>query len=241
MWLDIISSYEYIQVSIKAINLVGRDAAIYCAELMNVYSHVVRKKMDELLDSEGFFTLDRSYITKRTALTIEEQLQIDVGLAKLEVLVEDANDPNRIRIDANRFCAMLVDDDISVIREYQKKAKLRQSDKSNAKKNSVAINLKAVLTETEPEVLEAFKMWIDAMLEAKKPLTRAAVEIYQRNLDNYTDNKDVKVKILEIATSLAYHEFAWARDQYEKNYRGNSTFIGAKQRKNTGIDPNSGF
>jgi len=136
---------------------------------------------------------------------------------------------------------MLVDDDINVIRDYQKKAKLKQSDKSNAKKNSVAINLKAVITETDPEVLEAFKTWIDAMLEAKKPLTRAAVEIYQRNLDNYTDNKDVKVKILEIATSLAYHEFAWARDQYEKNYRGSGAFIGAKQRKSGGIDPNSGF
>ena len=71
--------------------------------------------------------------------------------------------------------------------------------------------------------------------------SKAAVEIYQRNLNNYTDSKDVKIKILEIATTLAYHEFAWARDQYEKNYKGNGTRIGVQQRQGNGIDPNSKF
>ena len=62
------------------------------------------------------------------------------------------------------------------------------------------INLVAALKETDPEVLIAYNNWIDALLEAKKPITRQALDIYQNNLNNYTDNKQAKIKILEIAT-----------------------------------------
>jgi len=241
MWLELISGYERIEVNTKAINIFGRDAAIYLAELMWIYSQVVRKKLEECKANEGYFTLDRTYVQNRTALTAEEQLQIDAGLSKVGVVEINENDPNSIRINAEKYASILVDDDVNSIYEIQKISKLNRDDKANAKKNSVRLNLVAALSETDVDVLEAYKTWITAMLEAKKPLTKAAVEIYQRNLDNYTDVKEVKIKILEIATSLAYHEFAWARDQYEKNYKGNGTFIGVRQKKANGIDPNSGF
>ena len=241
MWLDILSPYNTIPINIKLANLLGLEAAAYWSELMNVYARVINKKKDEMLENDGFFTLDRDYIQKRTTVSVERQLEIDAALNRLGILFYKENDSTQIALDVQTFCAKLVDDDVEAIRQLQKTAKLNRDDKANAKKNSVAINLKAVLTETNVEVLAAYKTWIDAMLEAKKPLTKAAVEIYQKNLDNYTDNKDVKIKILEIATTLAYHEFAWARDQYEKNYKGNGTFIGVKQKQGNGIDPNSKF
>ena len=49
------------------------------------------------------------------------------------------------------------------------------------------INLVAALKETDPEVLTAYNNWIDALLEAKKPITRQALDIYQNNLNNYTE------------------------------------------------------
>ena len=82
---------------------------------------------------------------------------------------------------------------------------------------------------------------IDALLYAKKPITRQALDIYQNNLNNYTDNKQAKIKILEIATTNAYTEFAWSMKIYEKDYRGNGTFIGVRQNRTNGIDPNSSF
>jgi len=241
MWLDVMSQYNSLAVNIKLANVLGLHTAVYWAELLNVYARVIKKFKDLLIDNEGYFELDREYVKERTTLDIEEQLKIDAGLKKLNVLSERENDPNWIKLDVERFCALLVDDDIDAIRNMQKTAKLSRDDQAMAKKNCVRRNLVAVLSETDKDVLEAYKVWIDAMLEAKKPLTRAAVEIYQRNLNDYTDSKDVKIKILEIATSLAYHEFAWARDQFEKNYRGSGTFIGVRQKKTGGIDPNSGF
>lgn len=241
MWLDIMSQYNTLQVNIKLANLLGLKVAVYWAELLNVYARVLNKKKEELLENNGYFELDRDYITKRTTLGIDEQLEIDAGLNKLDVLFQAENDPNSIRLDIQKLCAILVDDDIEAIRDVQRRSKLRREDAARAKKYSVRINLLAALEETDADVLDAYKNWIDALLEAKKPITKQALVIYQRNLNDYTDNKDVKIRILEIATTNAYTEFAWAMKIYEKDYRGNGSRIGIKQRISDGIDTNSGF
>lgn len=241
MWLDVMSQYNTLQVNIKLANLLGLEVATYWAALMDVYARVVNKKKEDLLENDGYFELDRDYITKRTTLQLDKQLEIDAGLNKIEVLFQDENNINSIKLDVEKLCAILVDDSIDAIRDVQRRSKLRREDTARAKKASVRINLVAALKETDPDVLTAYNNWIDALLEAKKPLTRQALDIYQNNLNNYTDNKQTKIKILEIATTNAYTEFAWAMKIYEKDYRGNGTFIGVKQNRNNGIDPNSSF
>jgi hypothetical protein len=241
MWLDVMSQYNTLQVNIKLANLLGLEVATYWAALMDVYARVVNKKKEDLLENDGYFELDRDYITKRTTLQLDKQLEIDAGLNKIEVLFQDENNINSIKLDVEKLCAILVDDSIDAIRDVQRRSKLRREDTARAKKASVRINLVAALKETDPDVLTAYNNWIDALLEAKKPLTRQALDIYQNNLNNYTDNKQAKIKILEIATTNAYTEFAWAMKIYEKDYRGNGTFIGVKQNRNNGIDPNSSF
>jgi hypothetical protein len=235
------SQYNTLQVNIKLANLLGLKVAVYWAELLNVYARVLNKKKEELLENDGYFELDRGYITKRTTLSVTEQLEIDAGLNKLEVLFPAENDPNSIRLDIQKLCAILVDDDIDAIRDVQKRSKLRREDSAKAKRYSVRINLIAALDETDTDVLDAYKNWIDALLEAKKPITKQSIVIYQKNLNSYTDNKDTKIKILEIATTNAYTEFAWSMKIYEKDYRGNATKLGVRQKVGGGIDTNSGF
>jgi hypothetical protein len=235
------SQYNTLQVNIKLANLLGLKVAVYWAELLNVYARVLNKKKEELLENDGYFELDRGYITKRTTLSVTEQLEIDSGLNKLEVLFPAENDPNSIRLDIQKLCAILVDDDIDAIRDVQKRSKLRREDSAKAKRYSVRINLIAALDETDTDVLDAYKNWIDALLEAKKPITKQSIVIYQKNLNSYTDNKDTKIKILEIATTNAYTEFAWSMKIYEKDYRGNATKLGVRQKVGGGIDTNSGF
>ena len=242
MWLDIMSQYNTLQVNIKLANLLGLEVATYWAALMDVYARVVNKFKDELESNSGYFELDRDYITKRTTLTLDKQLEIDTGLGKLGVLKHRGeNELNWITLDVEKLCAILVDDSIDAIRDIQRVSKLRREDTTRAKKAAVRINLVAALKETDPDVLTAYNNWIDALLEAKKPITRQALDIYQNNLNNYTDNKQAKIKILEIATTNAYTEFAWSMKIYEKDYRGNGTFIGVRQSRAGGIDPNSSF
>jgi hypothetical protein len=215
--------------------------AVYWAELMNVYSRVISKKFEELHENEGYFDLDRDYITKRTTLTVDEQLEIDAGLAKLDVIYTNQIDPNLIRLDVERLCAILVDDDPEAIKAIQKKSKLKRDDEQAAKKGSLKVQLFGSIIESDADILEAYKDWISMMIESKKLINRKAIEVFQNNLNSYTDSKQVKLKILELAAIHAYVDFAWAKQVYEKDYRGNGTFIGVNQKKTTKIDPNSGF
>jgi hypothetical protein len=154
---------------------------------------------------------------------------------------KNENELNWVKLDLEKFYALLISDELTIIKHIQKTAKLKQEDKTLAKRNSVKLNLFAILTETDTDVLEQLKLWITTMLEIKKPLSKAAVEIFERNLNNYTDSKEIKLKMLEIAISCGYNEFAWVKNQYEKYYSGKGTFIGVSQNKKTGIDPNSCF
>lgn len=240
-WLDALSPYCMLPINLKFANLLGLKAAVYMAELLNVYSRVVNKKKDELLENEGYFELDRDYIFKRTTLSLEEQMEIDAALKRLGILDWRENDPIWVAIDASKVASYLVEDDIDAIRQMQKTAKLDRDAQARAKRYSVRINLFAALAETDAEVLEAYKDWIDAILEVKKPITKKAVEIFQNNLNSYTDNKQIKLKVLEAATVHAYGDFAWARQIYEKDYRGNGTFVGVQQKAGAGIDTNSKF
>ena len=241
MYVDLMSPYNYLQVNTKLANVLNLNCAVYWAELLNVYARVINKKRDELLDNEGYFDLDRKYITSRTTLSVEDQLHCDAAFEKLEIVFQDPQNPNRIKIDIEKMYALIVEDDPSVIKGLQKKAKLKRDDETAVKRAMVRNNLQLALTETDAELLDALKVWIEAVIEAKKPITKASVEIYQKNLNSYTDNKAVKLRIIEISTANSWVEFAYARDCYEKNYKHNGAFIGAQQKQNIGIDPNKKF
>lgn len=242
MWLDVMSPYNELAFNIKLANILGLKVAVYWAELMNVYARVVNKFKDELTQNNGYFELDRTYVTKRTTLTEEEQLEIDAGLERLGVVKhKDENSTNWITIDVEKLCAILVDDNISAIRDVQKASKLRREDTTRAKKIAIKNNLFAALRETDPAVLTAYHNWIDALLEAKKPVTRQGLDIYQNNLNGYTTDRDTKIKILEIATTNAYIEFAWAKQIYEKNYTTRDGMTIQTNRPKVGINKNSSF
>lgn len=243
MWLDVMSPYNELPINVKLANMLGLKTAVYWAELMNVYARVVNKFMDELESNEGYFELDRDYVTRRTTLSVEEQLEIDAGLERLGVLTKKSdNEPNSIKVDVKKFCACLVEDDVDAIWQIQKAAKLNRQDQAKAKKAAIKANLLGSLRETDPDVLTAYHHWIDALLEAKKPVTKQALDIYQTNLGNYTDNKQAKIKILEIATTNAYQEFAWSARIYEKDYaRAGMPVGGARQQDKNEIDLTSGF
>ena len=104
MWLDIMSQYNTLQVNIKLANLLGLEVATYWAALMDVYARVVNKFKDELESNSGYFELDRGYITKRTTLTLDKQLEIDTGLGKLGVLKHRSeNELNWITLDVEKL------------------------------------------------------------------------------------------------------------------------------------------
>lgn len=241
MLMDVMSSYNYIQVNTKLINLFGLNIATYWAELLNIYPRVIKKKKNEVIQSNGFFLVDREYIKSRTSLDLSEQLTCDKVLVKLGVVAVDETDSNRICISLKTMYDILTEDDDKTLAAFQKKAKVKKVSASEAKAAMIRDNLKNNVVETDLDLLKAYHNWIDAVLDSKNWMNKTTIEIFQRTVQTYTDSKTIKLKIIEIATIHGYKDAAWAINMYEKDSKKNGTFIGVVQKQNVGIDPNSSF
>lgn len=241
MLIDIMSPYSYLQVNTKMISVFGLNTAAYWAELLNIYPRVIKKKKDEVIQANGFFTIDREYIRSRTSLDLSEQTKCDKALVNVGVLAIDENDPNRICISLNAMFEILSEDDSAAILAIQKKAKVKKSTTVATKQDMIKYNLKKAILESDQELLKAYHTWIDAIIDSKNVLTKAAVEIFYKTVSEYSTVKAIKLKIIEVATIHAYKDATWAINLYSKDTKKPGTFIGVQQKQNIGIDPNSVF
>ena len=82
MLLDLLSMDNYVSYNIKVAEILGLHPAIYLSELMNINDKAIKKSKTK----ENYFTVDRSYITRRTTLSKEEQLKIDKQLFEIGLL-----------------------------------------------------------------------------------------------------------------------------------------------------------
>lgn len=227
MYIDLMSPYGMLQINIKLANLLSLECATYWSELLNIYSRVVFKKKDELIQNNGFFELDREYITKRTTLSEDTQHTCDVALSKLNVITIDKTDNSRIKIDLEKMCALITEDDPKRISQIKQAAKLKRAEAAAAKRESMVKVLFNKIDSADKDIVNALQSWILSIIkEGKKYITPSGVTIFQKNLDEYTDRKDIKLKIIEIATVHGYTDFAWSKNIYEKDY---ARYMGASR------------
>jgi hypothetical protein len=69
----------------------------------------------------------------------------------------------------------------------------------------------------------------------KKYLTKAAVELFIKNVSEYTTSKAIQLKIIETATIKAYDTAEYAIKIINSNYTKPGTFIGVPQKQSTGV------
>lgn len=241
MLLDVMSPYSYLQVNTKMISIFGLNTAAYWAELLNIYPRVIKKKKDEVIQANGFFTIDREYIQQRTSLDLSEQAKCDKALVNVGALAVDEDNPNRICISLNVMLEILTEDDLTVISSFQKKAKAKRSTATETKQAMIKMNLKKNIKSTDAELITAYHNWIDSIMDGKNYLTKPAVEIFEKTVQSYSTSKQIQLKIIEIATVHGYKDATWAINMYSKDTKKPGTFIGVAQKQNVGIDPNSVF
>lgn len=223
MYLDI---YNNITVNKKLIKLAGINTALYWAELCDILVKVFNKKT---YDENGFFTLDRKYVEEQISLTEIDQISCDAVLRKLDVLDVDPNDTNRLRIDSAKMVALMAEVDVTAIKKITKQAKQTREEKSAAKKAGMKSTMLTAISTTNSDVLEAYRRWIDCMVENRR-LTKAQVEVFQQTVESYTDNVEAQIKIIDIATTKTYIDAAWAINIFNKDYKRQGQLINtAKQ------------
>ena len=236
------SPYYQGTYNVKVASIFGINTAVYWDELLNVYARVIQKKYDEMISNTGLFDLDRDYISKRTSLTLAEQLVCDKILEKAEIISYDGKNENRIRIDLERMQNILTEDDPEALAAIVKKVRAKKTDETTAKRAGMVTNFKNMIVETDTELLNAYFTWIETIILDKKDfLNRTIIDTFVKTIRSYSANKQVQLAIIEQAIIGGYKNAAFAYDIYKKHYQGNGTRIGVQQKQGGGIDTNSGF
>lgn len=232
MYLDL---FDELRLNKRLVKIAGFEVAAYWAELQSVLKQVVKK---QTMDEKGFFLLDREYIERETTLTVSKQLKCEEKLIDLGALLRDAENPNRIAIGVNAMVAVITGEDTTKL----KKSGRSSADEKAAKIAGIKSTMKKAIVETDPEIRAAYERWIDGMIDAANcRFTKAVVQIFEKTITEYTANKAMRLKIIEIATTNSYKDATWAINRLTGDSKKPGTFIGVPQKQNVGIDPNSSF
>lgn len=201
MYLDL---FDELRLNKRLVKLAGFEVAAYWAELQSILKQVVKK---HAADEQGFFILDRDYVERETTLTVTKQLKCDDKLVSLGVMVKDTVNPNRLAIGVNNMVEVITDEDTTKL----KKTNAVKKDEKAAKIAGIKATMKKAILETDPEVRAAYERWIEGMIDAANcRFTKAVVQLFEKTVTEHTADKNLRLKIIEIATVNSYKDATWA-------------------------------
>ena len=201
MYLDL---FDELRLNKRLVKLAGFEVAAYWAELQSILKQVVKK---QTADEHGFFSLDRDYVERETTLTVAKQFKCEETLIKLGVIMKDPEDPNRLAISVTNMVEIITDEDTTKL----KKTKAVKVDEKAAKIAGIKATMKRALLETDVELRAAYERWVDGMIDAANcRFTKAVVQLFEKTVTEYTTDKSLRLKIIEIATASSYRDATWA-------------------------------
>ena len=201
MYLDL---FDELRLNKRLVKIAGFEVAAYWAELQSILKQVVKK---QAADEQGFFTLDREYVERETTLTVNKQLKCEDKLYSLGVLLRDQANPNRIAIAVNGMVAVITDEDTTKL----KKTSAVKKDEKAAKIAGIKTTMKKAILEVDPDLRAAYERWVEGMIDAANcRFTKAVVQLFEKTVTEYTADKNIRLKIIEIATASSYRDATWA-------------------------------
>lgn len=225
MLIELLSTSNYVSYNIKIAQLFGLHTAIYLSELMNINDKAIRKNKI----TNNAFKIDRKYITSRTTIPKDEQLDIEENLFKLGIL-ETGEDENVISLNITTLTTLLMSTDESLIDKVKKISK-RKREKPT-KQDVIKDNLKSYINANNEELKQAYESWIDSVFDKQGWMSKKAVTMAQQTVDEFSNhNLDVALKVIEIADLNAYRDMHWAIEVYNKHYKVNYKMSNPKPTK----------
>jgi hypothetical protein len=237
-YVDILSPDAYGRFNRKLAQLTSLAVAVYWSEILDISTKVLKKGK---FDSNGFFKLDRKYIETRTTLKVETQLEADAVLNNLGVLESNEDDPDQIRVKLETAISILADDTFKIDRGAKKRVGASKAQQAASKKAGVISTMKGLLRETDPELLELYKGWVDSVYAGKWFLTKTIIYDFEDAINKYTSDKKVKESLLHIAVQTGYREFEWIKGRYEQNRNSTNITKLADQKISMGVKTDVNF
>ena len=208
MYLDL---FDELRLNKRLIKLTSFEVAAYWAELQSILKQVVKK---QTADEQGFFTLDRDYVERETTLTFNKQIKCEDKLMELGVLAKDPENPNRITISVSNMIEIITDEDT---KKLKKATKATKEEAKAAKIAGMKETMKRFIQEQDTDIRNAYNQWIDGMIDAANcKFTKAVVQLFEKTITDYTADKNIRLKLIEIATINSYRDATWAINKLPK-------------------------
>ena len=227
MYLDL---FDELRLNKRLVKIAGFEVAAYWAELQSILKQVVKK---QTADEQGFFTLDRDYVERETTLTTTKQLKCEEKLITMGVIMKDPDNQNRLAISVNNMVEIITDEDTKKLRKISAVKK----DAKAAKVEGIKTNMKRAILETDPELRAAYERWVDGMVDAENcRFTKAVVQLFEKTVTQYTQDKKYRLQIIEVATINSYRDATWAINKITStsNFRTTATKL-PEQKICTGV------
>jgi len=217
MLIELLSPSNYISFNIKLAEIFGLHSAIYISELLNINDKAIRK--DKIQESS--FILDREYISNRTTIKVEEQIEIEKNLIKLGILEKPNENENCVILNINVLTTLMMSADEDLVEGVKKLSKLKsEKKKRGTKSEAIKDNLLTNIVTTNIELLEAYKEWIDAVVAKEGWMSKKAVLYGQSVIDEFSNRDlDVALGVLAIAAMHGYRDIQWAINIYKDQYK----------------------
>ena len=204
MYLDL---FDELTINKKLMKIAGLEVAVYWAQLLIVLRQVLKK---HTANEQGSFILDREYMERETSLTLTKQLKCDNKLSLLGVLYKHPSDPNRLTISVGTMASVLSGETLNKIKDTS----IAQKDKKAAKIAGIKASMKKAILETDTNLRFAYERWTDGMVDAGNcRFTKAVVQLFEKTVTEYSEDKSVRLKIIEIATASSLRDANWAIDR----------------------------
>jgi hypothetical protein len=201
LYLDL---FDELRLNKRLVKIAGFEVAAYWAELQSILKQVVKK---QTADEQGFFPLDRDYVERETTLNINKQLKCEEKLVSLGVIMKDPDNPNRLAISVANMVEVITDEDTTKL----KKTGAVKQDAKAAKIAGMKATMKKAILETDTELRAAYERWVDGMIDAANcRFTKAVVQLFEKTVTEYTTDKALRLKIIEIATVNSFRDATWA-------------------------------
>lgn len=220
-FLDIASNSSYGRYNRKFAHITNLDVAVYWSEILEVLDRVLEKKT---FDLDGWFVLNRDYIKKRTTFTESKQKECEDILSKLEIYQVSPDNPNRVRCDVKAFIKIIAEDDVETVKEIKAISKAATKEaKAEGKKTGIINMLVNSLTES-PEVTEKYRQFLDIAYN-KGLCQKAKLQLFVNEINQFTSDNDVKLKLLDIGIEKAYTKAEWIINVYNRTSTSKSVGV----------------
>ena len=231
MFIDLLANDNNVSYNVKLAQLLGLHVAVYISEILNIFNKAQRKNK---LTEDGYFKLVRRYMTERTTLQQQEQVEIEKLLSQLNILSIHPSDSALLRVDINMLASIAANDSIQLVSDVAEIVnKNVKKNPKESKRQKVIQDLKDFVICSNDELLQSYHDWIDAIYSSPNGyLSRKAITLFQTTLNNYAKGDlDLALAILNVATIQGYKDANWAINSYLKNEHISKQYMSPAKRK----------